>query len=161
MSQFDEMDPFEERTRPDRNRRQRELTQRARSLGILLFMAISLYAWFLLATRPDTAIGAELAEGLVLAAPARSAVADYIRQHEAYPPDNAAAGLPSPGDLNNEYVASITVDRGFIRILFGGRSQIAGTTVTLIPDAVENGDVRWACDAPGIARSNLALACDI
>lgn len=155
------MDPLEERTRHTRDRRKRELTERGRRIGILLFMAICAYAWFLLATRPDVSIGTELTEGLSLAGPARSAVADYIERYEAYPADNAAVGLPPPRELNNVYVASVAVDRGFIRIAFNERSRIAGVTVTLIPDAVENGAVRWACDAPGIEPEVLAAACKL
>ncbi len=157
MSQSGAMDPAIDRERRDRRRRETQL--RGRLLAVLLVAAIAGYGLFLATTGPDTSVRDEFTEGLALATEAQSAVAAYIARHMDYPIDNAAVGLPSPAEISNRSVASITVDRGFVVIRFGNGSRLAGKAVTLIPDATEYGGVRWACDAPGIANRDLPAAC--
>lgn len=69
---------------------------------------------------PERLKARQLAEVATLGDAARHAVEAFASAHEGrLPNDNREAGLPQPGTEGGRYVASLTIDHGSVRILFG------------------------------------------
>ncbi|MFO1314699.1 MAG: pilin [Burkholderiales bacterium] len=69
---------------------------------------------------------------------------------QALPADNAAAGLPAPAKMVNNYVTSVEVRDGVIDVTFGNsaHNQIAGKVLTIRPAVVPDAPVvpvAWVC----------------
>lgn len=69
---------------------------------------------------------------------------------QVLPADNAAAGLPPPDKIVNNYISSVAVQDGAIQITFGNSAHnvIAGKILTLRPAVVEDAPVvpvAWVC----------------
>lgn len=87
-------------------------------------------------------------------------------------PDNAAAGLPAPDKMVNNYVSAVAVQDGAINITFGNRasSVIAGKILSIRPAVVADAPivpVTWVCgkaDPPqkmtvnGVDRTSVPAA---
>ena len=93
---------------------------------------------------------AQVAEALVLASGAKTAVAEYFSTTGDLPADNKAAGLPEdPKDINGKYVDSIEVGvgetGGDIKVVLSSDAhpKIAGGTLTLSPDIYQG--FFWIC----------------
>ncbi len=128
--------------------------------GTLVLAAVG-YFLFLDSTSGPAVPRDDIIASLKLAADTKTAVAAYIQTHRDYPADNAAAGLPEPERIRNDAVESITVDAGLVIIEFGtnAHARLAGRILTLIPDVVEGGEIRWACDLPDLDASALPAEC--
>jgi type IV pilus assembly protein PilA len=130
-------------------------------IGILAAIAIPAYQ--------DYTIRAQVTEGLNLAAAAKTAVAESFASNQAWPGNNAAAGLDVAANINGKYVTSVTVGGGGqITIAYGNQATaIAGKTMTLTPYTSLNNDVSWQCGdhamtgpltiATGAAAGNATL----
>lgn len=107
-------------------------------IGILAAIAIPAYQ--------DYTIRAQVTEGLSLATGAKAAVWDYMSSRGSTPSNNASAGLSDPGSINGNYVASVTVINGLVRVEFGNavNQKISGETVELSPTDA-GGSIRWSC----------------
>ena len=76
---------------------------------------------------------------------------------QSFPADNAAAGLPVPDKIVNNFVSSVAVRDGAIDLTFGNRASgvIKGKVLTLRAAVVEDAPivpVTWVCGyaaAPG------------
>jgi type IV pilus assembly protein PilA len=69
---------------------------------------------------------------------------------QAFPPDNAAAGLPPADKIVSNHVSSVLVEKGALHITFGNRANgvIKGKVLTLRPAIVEDAPVvpvAWVC----------------
>ena len=71
-------------------------------IGILAAVAIPQYQNYV--------ARAQVAEGLVLASGAKTAIAEYFNTNGTFPDDNEAAGLAHRDTIKGEYVARITVN---------------------------------------------------
>jgi len=114
-------------------------------IGILAAVAIPAYQ--------DYVIRSKVAEGLSLAAGAKTAVTETNASTGNLPGSNAAAGLPIATDISGNAVTSVTVGAGgTITILYnatlGGNPTFNGQTITLTP-TVNPGSVVWRCTADG------------
>ena len=122
-------------------------------IGILAASAIATYHRY--------TIRAQVAEGLNLTAPFKTAVAEFHFTNGAFPTDNTDAGLGVPGNYIGKYVESISVNGAVVSILYGNDAhlQISGEIVTLT--AMNNdGSVSWACASDGVIESiYLPSAC--
>lgn len=114
-------------------------------------------------------IRGQVADGLHLAATAQAAIAAAWERTHALPADNAAAGLPPPGDFDGQEVSSLTVEGGAIQLRFGRRANAAinGRVLSLRP-AVVGDALDWVCgDAaapagrPAAARPQGANRTDV
>lgn len=95
----------------------------------------------------DNVARAQVAEGLGLAAGAKTAVLMYHGQTGQYPSGNAAAGLAQPASISGRYVQSVTVrPTGQIDVSFSGAAstRLAGQSVSLTPMPAGDG-VNWTC----------------
>lgn len=116
-------------------------------IGILASLAISMYQTYL--------IRAQIAEGISLAAAAKSAVIDTFNSTGEPPSDRTEAGLSlPPTDTKGKYVASIDIDDGRVDVAFGNSAhqEISGDILTFTPYASGSGSIIWVCGgaaAPG------------
>ena len=77
-------------------------------IGILAAIAIPAYQ--------NYTIRAQVAEGVALAAGAKTANWDYFAEHGTFPPSNTSAGLPSATPISGGYVQSVSTANGLITI---------------------------------------------
>ena len=92
----------------------------------------------------------QVAAALPLADIAKSPIAAAWATTQAFPVDNAAAGLPIPEKIVSNYIASVTVANGAIHLTFGNSASRAlkGKTLTIRPAVVEDAPivpVTWVC----------------
>ncbi len=109
-------------------------------IGILAAIAIPAYQ--------DYTIRAQVTEGLTLASPAKSSVAEAFANTGTFPVANVNAGLdPTPTNISGKYVVSVTVTNGVITVAYGNQANaaIAAKTITLTPGYSANNDVVWVC----------------
>ncbi|MDH3374524.1 MAG: pilin [Gammaproteobacteria bacterium] len=122
-------------------------------IGILAAIAVPMYL--------DYTIRGQIAEGINVAAGAKAAVSEYYQEHGAYPADNDAAALVPAGEIQGNYVGSVSVTDDVISIVFGpdANTNIVGETLTLT--AADNvGSLTWTCAGGGaIQPKHLPAAC--
>jgi len=109
-------------------------------IGILAVVAIPAYQSYV--------IRAQIAEGINMAANAKTPVADAFLQSGAAPEDREAAGLtPNPEDTQGKYVSSVAVVDGVVTVTFGNDSSalIEDMTVSFTPYETEGLGVVWRC----------------
>jgi type IV pilus assembly protein PilA len=113
----------------------------------------------------------QIASAVPLADIAKKPVAMSWAAVQAFPADNAAAGLPAPDKIVNNYISSVSVQEGAIQITFGNNvnRNIAGKILTLRPAVVEDAPivpVAWVCGyapvpgnmtAKGENRTNIPM----
>jgi type IV pilus assembly protein PilA len=111
-------------------------------VAILALMAIPSYL--------DKFIRDQIVEALPLADIAKAPIAAAWAALQAFPADNAAAGLPPADKIVNNYIKSVSVGDGAIHITFGNRANgsIKDKILTLRPAVVEDArivPVTWVC----------------
>lgn len=111
-------------------------------IAILALMALPSYI--------DKLVREQVAEALPLADLAKPPVEAAWRGATPLPADNAAAGLPAPDKIVNNWVSSVTVEHGAIHIRFGNKANRAlkGKVLSLRPAGVEDArvvPVTWLC----------------
>ena len=80
---------------------------------------------------------------------------------QTFPADNAAAGLPAPDKMVNNYVASVAIRDGVIEVTFGNNAhkEIKGKVLTIRPAVVEDAPivpVAWVCGYAGVPAKMTA-----
>lgn len=111
-------------------------------IGILAMMAIPSFQGRIIRQQIEAA--------LPLADIAKSPIAAAWAAAKPFPPDNAAAGLPAPDKIVNNYISALVVQDGAIHITFGNRvhKTITGKILTLRPAVVLDAPVvpvTWVC----------------
>lgn len=121
-------------------------------MGVLAGIAIPAYQ--------DYTIRAQISEGLSLAGGPKAAVTESYGSNQAFPADNAEAGLAEPDDINGKYVESIFVIDGDIEVVYGkeAHSMINGAALILRPTPAD-GAVEWDCFSNEIENKHLPAAC--
>ncbi|MEO7055647.1 MAG: pilin [Caldimonas sp.] len=99
---------------------------------------------------PDKFVRDQIVDAVKLAEIAKAPVALSWAMTARLPVDNAAAGLPSPDRIVNNYISSVAVESGAIQVTFGNHANanIRGKTLTLRPGVVEDAQivpVAWVC----------------
>ena len=112
-------------------------------IGILASLAIPAYQVY--------TVRAQISEGLELAGPVQTAVAEYNFDRGGYPTNNADATLDLPASYTGRYVDSISVTGAVVAILFGNEAsaRISGQTVLLTATA-STGTIYWYCTSGGV-----------
>jgi type IV pilus assembly protein PilA len=119
-------------------------------IGILAAIAIPAYQ--------DYTIRAKVSEGLALASPAKTGVAEYYVSEGTLPPNNSQAGLASATDITGDYVQSVDVTDGVITITYKAEPKIDGDTVTLTP-RTGAGSVNFTCAVGSIETRYVPPEC--
>lgn len=106
-------------------------------IGILAAIAIPAYQ--------NYTKRAHVSEGLTLAASAKAAVTEFTASNNAYPTDNATAGLAAATDIKGKAVTSVGVgNNGVITVTYNSYVDATNNKLTLTPTS-ENGSITWAC----------------
>jgi len=108
--------------------------------GILGSIAISAYQTY--------SVRAQVAEGINLAANAKTPIVDSFIVAGQAPATRTSAGLsPNPTDTVGNYVSSVNVVNGRVDITYGNMAHaaIAGRTLSLTPYETPSLDVAWVC----------------
>lgn len=111
-------------------------------IGILAMMAVPSFQ--------ERIVREQIVSALPLADIAKSPVAASWTALQAFPADNAAAGLPAADKVVNNYISALSVKDGVIQITFGNRAHnlIKDKILTLRPAVVEDAPivpVTWVC----------------
>jgi type IV pilus assembly protein PilA len=139
-------------------------------VGILALIAMPSYLGRL--------VRQQIEEALPLADIAKKPIAAAWALSLALPADNAAAGLPAPDKVVNNYIRRLEVKDGVILMTFGNRasSALVDKVLTIRPAVVEESSVvpvTWVCgfaetpdkmtvkglDQTTVPREYLPLAC--
>jgi type IV pilus assembly protein PilA len=128
---------------------------------LVVLAIIAILALVALPNTSDRVTRAQITEALPLADIAKAPLALAWKTTQTFPADNAAAGLPVPEKIVNNYISSLTVENGAIHIVFGNRANglIKDKTLTLRPAVVEGEPVVpvvWVC---GSAANYLPIVC--
>lgn len=133
--------------RPRRAARQRAFTlvEAMVVLGIVAILALMAAPSF-----QDQIVRDQINKALPLADLAKKPVAAAWAAVQAFPADNAAAGLPTADRIVSNYVSAVAVDKGAIHVTFGNRANgaIHGKVLTLRPAVVADAPVvpvEWVC----------------
>ena len=122
-------------------------------IGILASMAISVYQTY--------TVRAQVAEGVNMAAAAKTPVADAFHQTGRPPEDREAAGMSSqPTDTKGAFVASVNVVDGRVDVTFGNdaHAEISGRTLSFTPYLSTSGiTISWRCGNAPAPSGSAAL----
>lgn len=117
--------------------------------GILAAIALPAYQ--------DYTVRARVIEALIIAAPARTAVQEYVQSRNAIPPTLAEVGVrfePTPT------VDDISLDpRSAVLTLTLGFSPLKGDTILLEPQRADGGVMTWTCRPGTVKQKYLPKAC--
>lgn len=119
-------------------------------LGILAAIAIPTYQ--------DYTVRARVAEGIALSAGAKIAVAEFHQSNNAFPADNAAAGLPAANEIRGADVDSVTVAGNVVTVALNPARIPNGGTIALTATAGV-GAMTWTCDAGTLAARYRPASC--
>ena len=109
-------------------------------IGILASLAISAYQTYSIRT--------QVAEGLSMAAGAKTPVIDAFLQTGQPPADRAESGMsPLPADTKGKFVAGVDIDDGRIDVTFGNNAhaEIFGRTLSFTPYMSGQNTVVFRC----------------
>ena len=92
----------------------------------------------------------QIKSALPLADVAKPPIEASWRGAQAFPADNASAGLPPADRIVANYVSAVAVRNGAITVTFGNRASnaIAGKSLTLRPAVVDDAPIvpiAWVC----------------
>jgi type IV pilus assembly protein PilA len=124
-------------------------------LAILALMSVPLYR--------DGYLREQVVEAAKLADIAKPRVVAAWTATQAFPADNAAAGLPPPDRIVGNYVQSLVVEDGAIHVTLGNQASagLRGLVITLRPAVVEDAPVvpvAWVCGTAAVPEKMTARA---
>jgi len=104
----------------------------------------------------------QINEALPLADIAKPAVALSWATTQAFPPDNASAGLPSPDKIVSNFVSAVQVQGGAIHLTLGNNvnATLKGKTLSLRPAVVPDSPVvpiAWVCGYANVPDKMTAM----
>jgi type IV pilus assembly protein PilA len=111
---------------------------------------VAVLALMLVPAYTDRLVREQVNEALPLAEVAKKPVAAAWAALQAFPDDNAAAGLPPREKIVSDLVSGVRVESGSVHITFGNRANnlLKGKVLTLRPAVVEDAPVvpvTWLC----------------
>ncbi len=122
-------------------------------IGILAAVAIPAYQ--------DYTVRARISEGLGLASPAKTGVAEYFASEAVLATNNASVGLALAASINGNAIRSVSISAGVIRITTANTnmpSEAQGKSWDLSP-ITSSGRVLWTCKTNDIPTKYLPAEC--
>ena len=121
-------------------------------IGILAAIAIPAYQTY--------TIRAQVSEALSLSDGYKTVLWDYYSQHGAFPSSNLSANVPQSGSIQGNYVSSVDISNGLIKIQFGAKSNqaIYGKQIEL-SGHTSSGSLQWTCKADTVPTQYLPTSC--
>jgi len=124
-------------------------------IAILAAIAIPAYQ--------DYLVRAQVSEGMVLSSGAKAAEWDFVSNTGRFPSSNASAGLASSNSINGQYVSSVDVSNGVIKVLFDGPKanqaiRDSSKFVVLSP-VTQAGSILWTCAPSTMNQKYLPTSC--
>ena len=121
---------------------------------MMVLVVIAILASIALPSMLERNVRDQVSEALPIADIAKPAIAAAWVAGGPLPADNAAAGLPPPEKIVNQWVRSVTVANGAIQIAFGNRAAKAlqGQVLTVRPAGVPDArivPIVWLCGHAG------------
>lgn len=124
-------------------------------IAILAAIAIPAYQNYL--------IRAQVTEGMSLAGGGKAAIWDFVSNTGRYPSSNHSAGLADSGSITGNYVSSVDVSGGRIKVLYQGpkaNSAISASDKFLILSPVTHvGSIDWTCTPSTLDPRYLPTVC--
>jgi type IV pilus assembly protein PilA len=122
-------------------------------IGILASVAIPAYQ--------DYTVRAKVAEGLTLAAGAKTSVTEVrMSVGNWLSGNNASYGLAQPWSIQGNNVLSVAVTPGgYIGITYRNDSAIEGKRLYLIPVEEDGGSITWGCGSPDLPDKYVPVNC--
>jgi type IV pilus assembly protein PilA len=120
-------------------------------IGILAAIAIPAYQ--------DYTRRAHVSEGLNLAAAAKTAVTEFFSTNNAWPTNNASAGLGASNTITGNAVAGVEVNASQITITYNQRVSAGATTLVLQGNASGGGSIVWTCVGGSVASNIRPTNC--
>jgi len=122
---------------------------------------VAILALMLVPAYTDRLVREQINEALPLADVAKKPIATAWAVVQAFPADNAAAGLPVKDKIVSDLVSSVAVESGSIHVTFGNRANrlIRGKVLTLRPAVVEDAPivpVTWLCGFAAVPDKMVA-----
>ena len=119
-------------------------------IGILAAIALPAYQ--------DFAKRARISEGLCLAAGAKASLAEFVTSNNAWPADNADAGLAAANAITGQSVTSVAVGNadGTITVTYAAN---AGGGTIVVAGATSLGGVTWSCTGGTVAARYRPAQC--
>jgi len=122
---------------------------------------VAILALMLVPAYTDRLVREQINEALSLAEVAKKPIATAWAVAQAFPADNAAAGLPVKDKIVSDLVSSVAIESGSIHVTFGNRanSLIRGKVLTLRPAVVEDAPVvpvTWLCGFAAVPDKMVA-----
>jgi type IV pilus assembly protein PilA len=106
-------------------------------IGILAAIAIPAYQ--------DYTVRAQVTEGMNLASPVETGIAEYFANTGSFPTALSSVGISSAP--TGKYVSAVGITAGAIVVTYGlqANSNVATTNLTFTPYTDANNDVIWVC----------------
>ncbi|CAM5269740.1 pilin [Rhodanobacter lindaniclasticus] len=124
-------------------------------IAILAAIAIPAYQ--------DYLIRAQVSEGMVLAGGAKAADWDFVSNTGRFPPSNESAGLAKNVSIKGQYVSSVDVADGVIKVLFNGPKANdairSSAKFVILSPITQTGSIVWTCTPSTIDRKYLPTSC--
>ena len=124
-------------------------------IAILAAIAIPAYQ--------DYLIRAQVSEGMVLSSGAKAAVWDFVSNTGRFPPNNQSAGLAVNTSIKGNYVSSVDVTNGRIKVLYNGpkaNNAITSATQYLVLSPTSHaGSIAWVCSPSTVNPKYLPTTC--
>ena len=124
-------------------------------IAILAAIAIPAYQ--------DYLIRAQVSEGMVLASGAKAAEWDFVSNTGRLPGNNESAGLVTATSISGNYVSSVDVSDGVIKVLFDGpqaNTAVRPSTKYLVLSPItQAGSIIWTCTPSTVDGKYLPTSC--
>lgn len=126
-------------------------------IGVLASLAVAAFQTF--------TVRAQVAEGLNMAASAKTPITDAYTSDGTAPADRTAAGMTANAtDTRGNYVSQVSVSNGRIDVTFGGpkaHADIIGESLSLTPYESLGNTLIWRCgNAPAPGGAPLLVGGD-
>ena len=124
-------------------------------IAILAAIAIPAYQ--------DYLIRAQVSEGMVLSSEAKAAVWNFVSNTGRFPPNNQSAGLVNSTSITGNYVSSVDVTNGVIKVFYNGskaNTAITSASQYLVLSPISHaGSIAWACTPSTVNPKYLPTTC--